>query len=148
LAGWKRDAIKWIDVNAAEVFATADALYDAGDAPLLSYLADLPGLGLAKGGFLAQLVWGVVGCLDSHNVARFGLNANQFAAYRFKSAKTATTRQKLVRQYLALCEECGGCETLWNDWCAYVADRDIVNYQGADHVSGLHQQFICGQIAA
>lgn len=151
--GWKATAIDWIDENAAEVWRIADELSLAGPEALLAYLADLPGLGLVKGGFLAQLCWGVAGCIDTHNIQRFELNPREFAASRFKGLKTATKRQRLVRDYLALCQRCGGPEGLWNDWCDYVAAiTDKGNsrgpYQGSgDYVSSLHQRFICGQMA-
>jgi len=148
--GFKGPAIDFIDANAADVWEIADALslHGEGEA-LLSYLADLPGLGPVKGGFLAQLVWGLVGCLDSHNIARFGLNETAFKAFRFKRAKGAATRQKLIRDYIALCKELGGCAALWDTWCEYVAARDTVNYPGgAAHVSRFHSEFICGRIAA
>jgi len=146
--GHKATAIDFIDANAAEVWETADALSLAGPEALLSYLADLPGIGVVKGGFLAQLVWGEAGCLDMHNIERFGLDAKQFTAARFKNAKGAATRQKIIRNYLDLCADLGGVQGLWDTWCEFVAARDVINYHSADHVSRLHSEFICGRIAA
>jgi hypothetical protein len=107
---------------------------------VLMYLASLPGLGLAKGGFLAQCVFGLVGCLDSHNIERFNLSKSQVSASAFKQAKTVTTRQRKVTQYLDLCNELGGCKGLWDSWCSYVYERNAhtMRYDSAMHVSATH----------
>ncbi len=147
--GHKATALDYIDENAGLVYDTAMYISHVernctghnGSAALLSYFASLPGLGLVKGGFLAQLVFGEIGCLDSHNIARFGLNQNTFAAARFKNAKRTATRQAVVGQYLKLIEACGGCALLWAEWCEHVAQRDDF-YDDAAHVSRLHCEAI------
>lgn len=107
---------------------------------ILMYLASLPGLGLAKGGFLAQCAFGLAGCLDSHNVERYGLVKSQVNASAFKGAKTITTKQRKVDDYLALCQELGGCKGLWDSWCDYVYQRNAhtMRYDSAMHVSAIH----------
>lgn len=141
--GVKRDALRYIEEKAGFVYDTAEFIYREEQysggtyGALLSYFASLPGLGLIKGGFLAQLVYGEIGCLDTHNIERFGLNARSFAAYRFKAAKTVATRKAFVRHYLELCEACGGCALLWAEWCEYVAQRDN-KFKTAEEVSRIH----------
>ena len=141
---WKSDAFRYARDNAEDIYTDAIALWNTArdDAEaadwLLAYFAGLPGLGLAKGGFMVQLCFGLSGCLDSHNVARFGLNKNTFSAARFKGAKTKKTRTKLVKMYHELVAKAGGCEALWNDWCDYVAERQPANYEDGNHVSRVH----------
>jgi hypothetical protein len=146
LWGVKREAWLWHKKNKNFVYDHAMLLdhihVNPGHAAseLLIYFASLPGLGLAKGGFLAQLTFGLVGCLDSHNVERYGLAKSQVSASAFKRAKTPTTRHAKVNQYLDLCLELGGCEGLWNSWCEYVYTKQAHQgyYNSAHHVSELH----------
>lgn len=141
--GVKADALRWIDDNAERVHGLAMLLWDSVADPdiaereLIGYFASLPGLGIVKGGFLAQLCFGVGGCLDMHNVARFGLNASRFNASRFKRAKTPRTRCAIVSEYCETLAACGGSALLWDEWCAYVAERDKA-YTNAFAVSELH----------
>ena len=109
---------------------------------LLMYFAGLPGLGLVKGGFVAQLCFGVAGCLDTHNITIHGLQPSTFAAHRFKGARTEKTKRKLVAHYVELCRALGGAGKLWDNWCQYVADKRPGIYNDADHVSKLHCEAI------
>ena len=105
-------------------------------AAMIEYLADQPGLGLAKAGFVTQLCYGLGGCLDTHNLKRFGYKETTFK--EFKSLKRTKTRRAKLAQYLKACESAGGCEKLWDGWCEYVAKNQPENYDNADHVSRLH----------
>lgn len=141
LWGWKREAFSYVQdhkeriySDAMELFAIADP-YEA-ERQLLAYFAELPGFGLVKGGFVVQLAFGLGGCLDTHNVVRFGLNINHFKSTRFKNAKRWSTRYKVVDLYQSLLAAAGGCETLWNEWCSYVAENQ--GYGSAFEVSALH----------
>lgn len=146
LWGVKRIAWEWHSEHRQEVFdrlmmidhCNPDPAYAANEA--LLYLASLSGLGLVKAGFVAQLVLGVAGCLDTHNVNKYGLKASAFAAYRFKKAKTQKTRQRLVSDYLALCTKLGGAAGLWDNWCAHVANNSLFKgqFDDAEHASAMH----------
>jgi hypothetical protein len=105
-------------------------------AAVVDLFAHEPGFGLAKAGFVAQLIYGVAGCLDTHNIVRFGLPAERFAKY--KTFRTAKTRRKRLNEYLDTCEALGGCEALWDGWCAYVADKRPKVYADAIAVSLMH----------
>lgn len=143
LWGWKREAWQNVQAHKAAIFADAMEMYRHPDAheaerQLLAYFAAMPGFGLAKGGFVVQLAFGLGGCLDSHNVERFGLRANDIAAKRFKGAKTWETRYRLIDVYQDLLQRCGGCKGLWDDWCNYVAANQPNQYRDGHHVSALH----------
>jgi len=142
--GFKGDCLNWLEASTSALYRHTVNLWEAYPNPdhlegeALAYFATLPGLGLVKGGFFAQLVYGVGGCLDSHNVARFGLNPQAFKASSFKAAKRQSTRNSRIALYRDLLSECGGAALLWAEWCAYVATRGTHNYQSAEHVSRLH----------
>lgn len=154
LWAWKPDAYRHSVEKAQETYDIAMAIYDNIADPeimrheLLLHFAALPGLGLVKGGFMAQLCFGVSGCIDTHNIRRFDLNPSAFAAARFKNAKTAKTRNLIVETYHAIVDKCGGCASLWNEWCNYVAERQPLNYSSGCEVSALHVTAIMGKETA
>ncbi len=112
----------------------AELTGDAREDALVAYVADLPGFGLAKAGFVAQLAFGCSGCLDSHNIERFGLNVWTFAHFKRKGPRARVRQLELYRRTVA---ECGGTEALWDTWCDYVGERDS-RYPNGFHVSELH----------
>ncbi len=141
--GFKGDALAWLIDNEEHVYCAAMGIWDSVtnprecEAALLSFFASCPGLGLVKAGFMVQLCFGVGGCLDTHNINRFGLNECRFKSSRFKNAKTDKTRRAIVAEYLETVAKCGGVALLWAEWCEYVAQRDK-NYDDAAHVSRMH----------
>jgi hypothetical protein len=136
----KRAGCAHFEAHAGDVWERAEALSLYPEA-LVAYLAEQPGLGLAKAGFLAQLCWGEIGCLDTHNLERYEVHPNAFA--NFKQASPAR-RARLASRYVRYCQQFGGAEALWDSWCAYVAPLSP-NYRDAEHVSALHCEFIMGE---
>lgn len=123
--------------GAARLMAAVDAALAEGDhVGALAAVAKVPGFGLAKGGFVLQLARGVGGCIDTHNLARFGYGERAFAVDA-KRVKDATLRRHAAR-YMGAVDSLGGCESLWDSWCAYVAERQPDRYRDADHVSAYH----------
>lgn len=90
---------------------------------LLYYFAGLPGFGPVKAGFVLQLAFGLSACLDTNNAKRLGLNLRYWHAWDFKNAKPHIKRRKITR-YNDTVDKLGGCKTLWNSWCEFVAHRD------------------------
>ncbi len=144
LYGWKLEAynVAWNDRHAI-VFNLLDIW--EGDTSerhktdeMLSYLTTIHGFGLAKGGFVLQLCFGLSACLDTHNIKRFGLPARGFD--NIKQRKTATARRAMITRYNDTVEALGGTEQLWDGWCQHVAavSRNANSYTCADHVSRLH----------
>ena len=69
IAGWKFRTIAYIWNNRRELYAKCMAANASGDdRELLRILSMIPGAGAVKGGFMAQLVFGRIGCIDTHNV--------------------------------------------------------------------------------
>ena len=102
-------------------------------------VSGLYGIGMVKAGFILQLALGKVGCLDVHNLARFGLSASVF---KVNDKMTEATALRKANFYIKTCEDLGGSEYLWNTWCKYVADLYPKIYRDACHVSKLHVDFI------
>lgn len=127
------------DGRAASYWQCEDIM-DAGGprAPdyLVGYLATLPGLGLAKAGFTAQMIYGVSGCLDTHNLKRYGIGPAVFS--HFKRRRTVRARLAFATRYNVAVAAAGTTAALWDRWCQYVAQRRPQVYLNAYVVSALH----------
>ena len=110
----------------------------AGDPEVeaLVYLARWPGLGLRKAGFVLQMAWGRVGCLDTHNVKRLGLHPRAHDVPPPRATPKLWRRR--ARSYRDACTAAGGAPDLWDAWCRYVAGRQPFRYDAAEHVSRVH----------
>lgn len=137
LWGMKKPAYEYILQNRKSILKSMRD-YQAGKielSELLLIVQSCPSLGLVKAGFVLQLVMGETGCLDVHNLRRFGLEASTF---KFgKNAKYALMKRK-AELYIETCEKLGGCEYLWDSWCNYLAERNPNHYRDGNHVSELH----------
>jgi len=123
LFGWKRDGLAFVRANASALRDKLKAVPAGyGDADTLLQIASVPGLGLVKAGFVLQLACGAVGCLDTHNLQRFGLNAN---AFKYGAGASDALKRKKALAYLDACWRAGGCESLWNGWCEHVAAQTL-----------------------
>lgn len=154
LYGFKGQSVAEIDINRDSLYAQAESISYHAETPrhaaenLIDLFTSIHGLGLAKAGFCAQLIYGVSACLDSHNIERFGLSYAALKSSTFKGAKTLKTRRKWIARYCDYVEQCGGTESIWDSWCDYVYKRpDAVGYKmnhnqsvykSAEHVSALH----------
>ena len=154
LYSFKRDSIDQIDAEADALYWQAEEIiYHAmsereAAENLLDLFTGIHGLGLAKAGFCAQLIYGVSACLDSHNIARFKIPYYHLKSATFKNAKTLKTRRKWISRYCDYVEKCGGTESLWDSWCEFVYNRpdetgfkmngNQAAYKSAYHVSALH----------
>jgi hypothetical protein len=134
-----------IDAFAGEAHALHDKLVSdwLDEEALVRALVEMPGFGIAKAAFVAQLVlpWGDVGCLDRHNLRRLGLNEKLFDRTPAK-AEYLTTR---IAAYLQLCRTLGGSAVLWDDWCRHLSLLRPKSLPTADHVSKLHVHCILGK---
>lgn len=137
LWGGKRKGYRYTQEHKAQLFTDCMACHANGDdVGLLKVLVAVPMLGLPKAGFVAQLAFGRVGCLDTHNLNRYDLKAAAFATSGLKTDGEALDRK--CRLYLATCEQLGGCEQLWNTWCDYVAAQYPNKFADGDVVSAIH----------
>lgn len=107
--------------------------YRFGGMTLFYEVLSYPGFGIVKAGFAVQLLTGDIGCLDTHNIQRFGLTAKDFSA-----SGSWVTVQGRVRKYVALCQSLGGPEFLWDSWCKYVSALYPKMYPTAQAVSSAH----------
>ena len=87
---------------------------------------------------------GEAGCLDMHNVKRFGLDEKAWIIRPRKNADFQLREiDDKIALYLALCEQCGGTEKLWDEWCELLNDK-VGTFHSADDVSRRHWIYLLG----
>ena len=151
LFGFKRDTYLYMETHKHKIHSQMLAVInskktdDEKAKSLMTIFLRVKGLGLAKAGFVCQLTAGLVGCMDSHNIKRYGVEPNSLNLNRNPRGKKAleTNATKLVN-YISLCHK-HGTETMWNEWCSFVANKDKKAkkfWLDANHVSVVHYTYL------
>jgi len=139
LFGSKRDGYRYAVENADDLYRSVMAAVDADDAVVaIDAVSAVPGLGIVKAAFVAQIVGLEVACLDTHNLRHLGLPESAFKVGRVKPE----TKLKKIKRYVDVCKETGGARFWWNRWCDYVAGRRGSPLATGDAVSAFHVQCI------
>ena len=150
LWGFKKDTYIYLESNKHKMHAQMMAVInsnktDASKAmSLMKIFLRVDGLGMAKAGFLCQLTAGLVGCMDSHNLKMYNLDAKDFVlAKNPKTIKSLDANVKKIRNYVQICNEYG-TENLWNSWCSFLATKST-KWRDANHVSEVHYSYLIGE---
>lgn len=141
LWGFKKDAWKYLRNNRHELYA--ESMTRNSDLDLLDLWTTVPGMGMAKAGFMLQLMFGRVGCIDSHNARMYDVGISQL---RLDPNLTLRTRTIKLQGYIQLCELIGGSEYLWRQWCVNMADRYPNKYDDQYDVSAKHIEYLRGEV--
>lgn len=141
LFGSKRIGYQYALDHAPVLHAAIVAAIDTNDViGAVDVLSNVPGLGIVKAAFVAQIVGLEVACLDSHNLHRLGLAE---ATFKMPKGLKHQTRLAKIAKYVAICAETGGARHWWNSWCEYVAgNRANKSLTSADAVSAFHVECI------
>jgi len=149
LWGFKKDTYIYLESNKHKMYAQMMAVInsnktDASKAmSLMKIFLRVDGLGMAKAGFMCQLTAGLVGCMDSHNLKMYNLDAKDFVlAKNPKTIKSLDANVKKIRNYIQICNEYG-TENLWNSWCSFLATKST-KWRDANHVSEVHYSYLIG----
>lgn len=129
LFGFKRDAFDYLQEHGTALWNAVSGAAVPRDA--VQAVMDVPGLGIVKSAFVAQLAGHNVACLDSRNLKRLGMDRRQWRTDG-KPARSPSLQRKLDA-YLGLVE--GKAREFWDDWCADVAPRWKMT---AQEISALH----------
>jgi hypothetical protein len=140
LWGMKESAYHYLKEWKHELYAESMSRHD--DLHLLDLWSAVPGFGLAKAGFMLQLMFNRVGCIDSHNAKLYDVAPSQL---RLDAGLTLRTREIKLRGYIDLCERIGGSEYLWRNWCVNLADRYRDVYDDQYDVSARHIEYLRGE---
>jgi hypothetical protein len=139
LYGSKRAAFKFLEVEANLDYLYAGTMTENDPVDLLDLWLSVPSLGLVKGGFVVQLTRGKVGCIDTHNAKRYDVSRNQL---RLDKAASPGVNMRKVQEYVRLCEDLGGADHLWIEWCYLMAAKYPNQYLSAEDVSGQHVEMM------
>lgn len=135
--GNKRTAFHWLDQHADMLQACATEAATSSPVDLVDVFLDVPGLGLAKAGFCAQMFADQVGCLDYLNEKLYGVTVTKL---KKSSIRRESTRRRHVAAYVDLCASIGTSAELWSRWCGEVGKRK--NWPNGDAVSKTHVNLI------
>ena len=112
---------------------------------LMHIFLKVDGLGLAKAGFVCQLIGGLVGCMDVHNIKTYGVDPKSLILNKnLTSARGLVSNKEKVNKYIKLCEDYG-TENLWNSWCSMIADKYPKDFVDSNHVSEVHYTNLIGE---
>jgi hypothetical protein len=150
LWGNKAKTYAYLSANKHKMYADAMAIIrskkndDQKAFELMQVFLKVDGLGLPKAGFLCQLMAGLVGCMDVHNIRLYGLDPKTLAlAKNPKSQKGIDTNNAKIKAYIKMCHHYG-TEYLWNSWCELLSTKSKKWVDG-NHVSEVHYTYLIGK---
>ncbi len=150
LWGNKIKTYQYLMANKHKMFAQVKAVlnskksYDAKAYSLMRIFLRVDGLGLPKAGFCCQLIAGMVGCMDIHNIRLYDLDPKTFKLNpNPKTQRARLINDEKIQTYITLCHDYG-CENLWNSWCENLATKSN-RWQDANHVSEVHYTYLIGE---
>ena len=108
------------------------------DFELMNIFLEIPGIGLAKAGFIVQMFNGSVGCIDTHNARRLNIPAS---VLRYDSGCKWQVKEAKIIGYLRACKA-RRSEWLWNTWVNLIAKKYPKHFNGPDHVSRVHLEYL------
>jgi hypothetical protein len=124
LFGHKREAYDYLLDHGSTVWRTCTEETDFPYRPscsiqVIGALCKVPGLGIVKSAFIAQMLGHDVACLDTIHIRREKRNPR---AYRSDgpAKKTGPAFERKIQRYVA--ETFGKAEHYWNSWCIDRAD--------------------------
>jgi len=130
----------------ADVMMIIDSDSDDGTKAkkLMDIFLDVDGLGLPKAGFACQLVAGLVGCMDVHNIRRYGIDPKTLLLSRNpKTSKGIAANDRKIVDYIDMCHNYG-TENLWDTWCEFLSTKSK-RWANANHVSEVHYTYLTGE---
>jgi hypothetical protein len=136
LWGFKADTYKYLlnKFHMDNLYATTLTTRDPVE--LLDLWTTVPGLGLAKAGFVVQLTRGMVGCVDRHNADAYDVPPSQLVFP--KGRMTVKAQRHKLEAYVHLTDTIGGSRYMWEQWCIMIAAKYPDTYESARAVSTQH----------
>ena len=150
LWGNKIKTYEYLRENSHQLYADAMAVINSEQSDrdkaqaLMAVFLQVTGLGIPKAGFMCQLMAGLVGCMDVHNIKMYGLDLKSLSlAKNPKTRKGIDANNKKVLAYIDLCHDIGTVQ-LWNNWCEFLATKSK-KWLGGAHVSAVHYSYLTGK---
>ena len=150
LWGNKAKTYKYLKANKLRLYSEMMTVIESLDSDsikakkLMDIFLDVDGLGLPKAGFVCQLVAGLVGCMDVHNIRRLGVDPKTLSLSKNpKTIKGLEANDRRIMDYVNLCHDYG-TEKLWNTWCDFLSTKSA-KWQDGNHVSEVHYSYLIGK---
>ena len=147
--GFKKQTLEYLLENRQDLYAELMDLWRRPwqtvadrDKAMMLVLTDVPGLGMVKAGFVMQMMFGRVGCIDVHNSRRFYKVSEKDITFT-KMAKDKTKMVK-IENYVNICKGHRSTEKLWDSWCDLIADKHCGHFQSGWDVSVYHLESLVG----
>lgn len=137
LFGFKQAGFDYLTANAPYLQAVAQECFVKDDlhAAIRAFL-NIPGLGIVKASFLAQMTIGQGACLDTHNLQRLGLPET---AFRTPKTLSNVALHKRIAAYNDIWQAQGDSAFWWDSWCDYLATRTRNSFESGLDVSRTHR---------
>lgn len=139
LSGWKYDTIAHIWSNKEGLFQELHKLAGGGDdVALIKRLSMIKGVQPVKAGFMAQLLWGRAGCIDTHNIDIYSKvfpdmdAAGDFDERKWGAGKGASDKKRTAaaQKYVGVLDKLDkrgiGTKQLWDVWVEFVETMYIM----------------------
>lgn len=147
LWGNKIKTYEYLRDNSSQLYADAMAVINSDRSDrdkarsLMEVFLRVTGLGIPKAGFVCQLMAGLVGCMDVHNIRMYGLDIKSLSlAKNPKTSKGIDANNRKVVAYIDMCHDIG-TENLWNNWCNFLATKSK-KWKDGSHVSAVHYSYL------
>jgi len=128
LFGHKREAFEYAREYRKEIWRAIEAYRDAPNHPqsltrLVHKFCEIPGIGIVKGSFLAQLTVGDGACLDTLNIQWMGMHPRAFDVRKDRWRSLA----KRIQSYNAVWRAHGDSAFWWDTWCERLSGRTHID---------------------
>lgn len=110
LWNWKLGAYLYLEEHGRELWEEVKAQPEPFTC--IRALCKIPGLGIVKAAFIAQMLGHNTACLDTRNIIRDGRNPR---AFRTDGKKTGAAFERKLSKYCA--ETYGSAQHYWDTWC-------------------------------
>lgn len=138
--GNKLKTLEHLEEHGNAIYYAAKGEYT--DGRLMELFIEIPGIGLAKAGFIVQLWNGRVGCIDSHNLKRLSIPASVLV---WNSKAKPLTKAMKINAYIDACKR-RRSEWLWNTWCNLIAKKHPKHFADSAQVSRSHVTYLTGGV--
>lgn len=139
LSSWKYDTIAYIWSNKEGLFQELNKLAAGGDdVALIKRLSMIKGVQPVKAGFIAQLLWGRAGCIDTHNIDIYSKvfpdmdRAGDFDERKWSASSKSTEKKRTdaASRYVGVLNKLDkrgiGTKQLWDVWVEFVETMYIM----------------------
>ena len=146
--GFKKQTLEYLLENRSDLYrrlmaaSRIDVSKNARDRLMMEMLTQVPGLGLVKAGFVMQMMFGRVGCIDVHNSRRFRKVTPK--DLQFSPTAKVTTRLQKIDNYIEICKGHRSTSKLWDQWCDLIADKHCNHFSSGWDVSKYHLEALVG----